>query len=124
MESTPVPMPPQIKSQKVQVIAVLMLISGIINVLIGLGLVAGLALSLVLICCSPVGLLPMALGIFELVYAIRLLSSGTEPQSFATMQVIAILEIASILAGNFISLVIGIVNLVMLNNPEVRPSFK
>jgi hypothetical protein len=124
MESTPIPIPPQIKSQKVQVIAVLMLISGIINVLIGLGLVAGLALSLVLICCSPVGLLPMALGIFELVYAIRLLSSGTEPQSFATMQVIAILEIVSILAGNFISLVIGIVNLVMLNDPEVRPSFK
>jgi len=124
MESTPIPTPPQIKSQKVQVIAVLMLISGIINVLIGLGLVAGLALSLVLICCSPVGLLPMALGIFELVYAIRLLSSGTEPQSFATMQVIAILEIVSILAGNFISLVIGIVNLVMLNDPEVRPSFK
>ncbi|HEY5118470.1 MAG TPA: hypothetical protein VII90_03370, partial [Anaerolineales bacterium] len=91
---------------------------------IGLGLVAGLALSLVLICCSPVGLLPMALGIFELVYAIRLLSSGTEPQSYATMQVIAILEIVSILAGNFISLVIGIVNLVMLNDPEVRPSFK
>ncbi|MGD0806953.1 MAG: hypothetical protein ABSA10_05745 [Anaerolineales bacterium] len=124
MESTPVSTPPQIKSQKVQVIGVLMLISGIINVLIGLGLVAGLALSLVLICCSPVGLLPMALGIFELIYAIRLLSSGTEPPSFATMQVIAILEIVSILAGNFISLVIGIVNLVMLNDPEVRPSFK
>ena len=124
MESTPIPTPPQIKSQKVQVIAVLMLISGIINVLIGLGLVAGLALSLVLICCSPVGLLPMALGIFELVYAIRLLSSGTEPQSYATMQVIAILEIVSILAGNFISLVIGIINLVLLNDPEVHQSFK
>ena len=124
MESTPVSTPPQIKSQKVQVIAVLMLISGIINVLIGLGLAAGLALSVVLICCSPVGLLPIALGIFELIYAIRLLGAGTEPPSFATMQVIAILEIVAILAGNFISLVIGIVNLVMLNDPEVRPSFK
>ncbi|MGD0174685.1 MAG: hypothetical protein ABSC61_09740 [Anaerolineales bacterium] len=124
MESTPVSTPPQIKSQKVQVIAVLMLISGIINVLIGLGLVAGLALSVVLICCSPVGLLPLALGIFELIYSIRLLSSGTEPPSYATMQVIAILEIVSILAGNFISLVIGIVNLVMLNDPEVRLSIK
>jgi hypothetical protein len=124
MESTPVSTPPQIKSQKVQVIAVLMLISGIINVLIGLGLAAGLALSVVLICCSPVGLLPMALGIFELIHAIRLLGSGTEPPSYATVQVIAILEIVAILAGNFISLVIGIVNLVMLNDPEVRPSFK
>jgi len=124
MESTPVPAPAQAKSQKVQVIAILMLISGIINVMIGLGLVAGLALSLVLICCAPVGFLPMALGIFELIYSIRLLGSGTERPSFATAQVIAILEIVSILAGNLISLVIGIVNLVMLNDPEVRPSFQ
>jgi hypothetical protein len=59
-----------------------------------------------------------------LIHAIRLLGSGTEPPSYATVQVIAILEIVAILAGNFISLVIGIVNLVMLNDPEVRPSFK
>ncbi len=124
MDSTPVSTPPQSKSQKVQVIAVLMLISGILNVLIGLGLAAGLALSLVLICCAPVGLLPMALGIFELVYSIRLLGSNPEPPSFATAQVIAILEIVSILVGNFISLIIGITNLILLNDSEVRPSFR
>jgi hypothetical protein len=123
MESTPVPAAPQTKSQKVQIIGILMLISGIFNVLIGLGLVAGLALSLVLICCSPVGLLPLALGIFELIYAVRLLGSAAEPQPFKWIQLIAILEIASILAGNFISLVIGIVNLVLLNDPETRQSF-
>jgi hypothetical protein len=124
MESTPTPTPSQTKSPKVQTIAVLMLISGILNVLIGLGLVAGLALSLVLICCAPVGFLPMALGIFELIYAIRMLGSSAELPSYSTVQVIAILEIASILAGNLISLVVGIVNLVMLNDPEVRPAFK
>jgi hypothetical protein len=123
MDSTPVPTPSRTKSQKVQVIGILMLISGIANVLIGLGLVAGLALSLVLICCAPVGLLPMALGVFELIYAIRLLGTGAEPQPYQRVQIIAILEIVSILAGNFISLVIGIVNLVLLNDPEVRPSF-
>jgi hypothetical protein len=124
MESYPVPAPIQSKPQKVQVIAVLMLISGILNVLIGLGLIAGLALSLVLICCAPVGFLPLALGIFELIYAIRMLGSSAELPSYSTVQVIAILEIVSILAGNFISLVVGIANLVMLNDPEVRPAFK
>lgn len=124
MESTPLPTPSQTKPSKIQTIAVLMLISGILNALIGLGLIAGLALSLILICCSPVGLLPLALGIFELIYAIRLLGSNAEPPTYATVQVIAILEIASILAGNLISLVIGIVNLVMMNDPEVRPYFK
>ncbi len=123
MDQTPVPMPSQTKSQKVQLIGILMLISGITNILIGGGLVLGLALSLVLICCAPVGLLPLALGIFELIYAIRLLGTGTERQPYQRIQIIAILEIASILAGNFISLVIGIVNLVFLNEPEVRQSF-
>jgi hypothetical protein len=123
MESTPVQMPSQGKSQKVQLIGILMLISGIVNILIGGGLVLGLALSLVLICCAPVGLLPLALGIFELIYAIRLLGSEAERQPYQRIQIIAILEIVSILAGNIISLVIGIINLVLLNEPEVRQSF-
>ncbi len=124
MESTPVPAPLQPKSSKVQTIGVLMLISGILNMLFGLGLAAGFALSLVLICCAPVGFLPLALGIFELIYAVRMLGSSAEMPSHSTVQVIAILEIVSILTGNLISLVIGIVNLVMLNDPEVRPSFR
>jgi hypothetical protein len=123
MDSSPVTMPPQAKSQKVQLIGILMLISGIVNLLIGGGLVLGLALSLVLICCAPVGLLPVALGIVELIYAIRLLGTGTERQPYQRIQIIAILEIVSILAGNVISLVIGIINLVFLNEPEVRQSF-
>jgi hypothetical protein len=123
MESTPVPVPSQQKNQKVQWIGILMLISGIINILVGAGLVAGLALSVILICCAPVGLLPVALGVFELIYAIRLLGTGTEPQPYQRVQIIAILEIVSILAGNFFSLVIGIINLVLLSDPEVRPSF-
>ncbi len=124
MKSSPAPAPIQSKPQKVQVIAILMLISGILNLLIGFGLAAGFALSLVLICCAPVGFLPMALGIFELIYAVRMLGSSAELPSYSTVQAIAIFEIASILAGNLISLVIGIVNLVILNDPEVRPSFK
>jgi hypothetical protein len=123
MESTPIPAPAQTKSPTVQMIGILMLISGIVNILIGGGLVLGLALSLVLICCAPVGLLPLALGIFELIYAVRLLGTGPERQPYKWVQIIAILEIVSILAGNFISLVIGILNLVLLNDPEVRQSF-
>jgi hypothetical protein len=123
MDSSPVTMPPQAKSQKVQLIGILMLISGIVNLLIGGGLVLGLALSLVLICCAPVGLLPVALGIVELIYAIRLLGTGTERQPYQRIQIISILEIVSILAGNIISLVIGIIDLVLLNEPEVRQSF-
>ena len=124
MEPTPVPAPSQPKSQKVQVIGILMLISGIANLLFGLGLGVGLVFSVIFICCAPIGLLPVALGIFELVYGIRLVGSDAERTPFATLQVIAVLEIVAILAGNFVSLVVGIVNLVLLNDPEVRLSIK
>jgi hypothetical protein len=59
-----------------------------------------------------------------LIYGIRLVGSDAERTPHATVQVIAVLEIVAILAGNFISLVIGIVNLVLLNDPEVRLSIK
>jgi uncharacterized membrane protein len=120
MESTPVPMPSQTKSQKVKAIGILMIISGIINLFWGAGLGAGLAFT---ICCAPWGLLPIVLGIFELVYGIRLMGFDTKRAPFATVQVVAVLEIVAILAGNIFSLVIGIINLVLLNEPEVRQSF-
>jgi hypothetical protein len=124
MQSTPDLAPSQPKSQKVQIIGILMIISGIANLLFGLGLGLGLALSLVLICCAPLGLLPVALGVFELIYGIRLVGSNPEQVPLSRVQIIAILEIVAILAGNFISLVIGIINLVLLNDPEVRLTIK
>jgi hypothetical protein len=120
MEPSSVPTPSQAKPQKVQTIGILMIISGIANLLFGLGLAIGLALSIILLCCAPLGLLPVALAIFEFIYGIRLVGSSTEPTRHSTLQVIAVLEIVAIMAGNFISLVIGIVNLVLLNDPEVK----
>jgi hypothetical protein len=124
MEQTPVPITPSApKSQKVQTIGILMLISGILNILVGLGGGAAFVLSLVLICCSPVFVLPIVLGVFEIYYASKLLSASGERQSFSQVQVITILEICTLLVGNIFSAVIGVVNVILLNDPEVRPSF-
>jgi hypothetical protein len=120
MESTPVSTPSRTKSQKVQSIGILMIINGTINLFFGVGLGVGLAFT---VCCAPWGLLPIILGIFELVYGIRLSSFDTKRAPLANIQVVAILEIVAILAGNVISLVIGIINLILLNEPEVRQSF-
>jgi hypothetical protein len=124
MEQTPVPITPFApKPQKVQTIGILMLISGILNILVGLGGGAAFVISLFLICCAPVFLLPIVLGVFEIYYATKLLSTSGEKLPFSQVQVMAILEICTIFVGNVFSVVIGVINLILLNDPEVRPTF-
>jgi hypothetical protein len=115
----PSPATPQSKPQKVQFIGILMLISGAVNISIGLGFALGMALSVILLCCAPLGALPLALGVFEVVYGIRLIGTGQEPVTRQTLQTIAILELLTILASNLVSFIIGIVNLVLLDDAEV-----
>ena len=93
----PITVIPQPKPQKLQTVGILMLISGILNVIAGLGIVTGFALSVVLICCIPIAALPLALGVFEVIYGLRLVGSGQERVSRDTLQTVAILEVASIL---------------------------
>jgi hypothetical protein len=105
--------------QKVQIVGILMIVSAAFNIIIGLGFIVGFALSIILICCAPIGLLPLALGVFEVIYGIRLIGSGQEPVQRQTLQTIAILEIASILVSNVGSFIAGVVNLLLLSDPEV-----
>jgi hypothetical protein len=121
---TPTPALPQPRPQKVETIGILMLVSGALNVMAGLGIVIGFALSIVLLCCIPVAALPLALGVFEVVYGLRLVGSGQEPVRRDTLQTVAILEVASILGSNIISFIAGIINLVLLSDSEVTGYFQ
>jgi|GEM_PF-733999 len=105
----------------VTALAVLTLISGMINIMAGLGAAIGMALSIVLLCIAPLGLLPILLGIFEILYAIKLLSSA--PQPVRPNQTIAILEICCFLFGNLLSCIVGVVALVFYNDPAVKSYF-
>jgi len=109
----------QPRPQKVQIIGILTVISGALNISLGLGLMVGLAFSVILLCCAPIGALPLALGVYEVIYGIRLIGSGQEPVSRQTMQTIAVLEIITIVVSNLPSAVIGIVDLILLSDPEV-----
>ena len=79
------------------------LISGILNVLLGLGLTAAIVLGTIGlgIVCAPVTILPTVLGIFEILYAVKLMANP--PQPVQPSQAIAILEICSILFGGVVS---------------------
>jgi hypothetical protein len=103
---------------KHQAIAIMMLINGILDALAGASLVGGLLISIIGILCLPVAMLPLALGVFEIIYASKMLSH--KPVNPTTIQTIAIIEVASILFGNVVGMVVGILNLVFLDDPAVK----
>src|SRR5512134_3315743 len=85
----------------VNVIAWMTLASGIVNLV--WGLVATLSFWWTII-CIPFLILPTILGIFEVIYATKLMSNP--PQTVRPSTNIAILEIIAILAGNVFSVIV------------------
>lgn len=106
------------KPGKVQAMEIILLVSGILNVLGGFSAVCAFTVSVVGILCLPVVALPLVLGIFEVIYASKLLSGKLT--SARDLKTIAILEIATIIYGNVPSLVAGILNLVFLEDRTVQ----
>lgn len=117
--STPYTNPP--KPTFVTVIAWITLASGVVNLFWGLGLSLTGLLSIIGIVCIPFMLLPTILGVFEIIYAAKLMSDP--PQTTQPSTTIAILEIVSALVGNFFSVVVGILALVFYNDATVRDYF-
>ena len=105
----------------VNVIAWMTLASGVVNLFWGLGLSLTGLLSIIGIICIPFMLLPTILGVFEIIYAAKLMSNP--PQTVQPSTTIAILEIVSALVGNFFSVVVGILALVFYNDVTVRDYF-
>jgi hypothetical protein len=114
------------KPGQVQAIAILTLISGILNILASFGWILAAILGIfttfgLTLLCVPFAMLPGILGIFELIYAAKLLPE--HPKSVKPNQTIAILEIVCILTGNPYPLVVGILALIFYNDPTVQAYF-
>jgi hypothetical protein len=109
------------KPSLVNVIAWMTLASGIVNLFWGIGLALTVMVTIIGIVCVPFAILPTVLGVFEIIYAAKLLSNPPQPVQPSTN--IAILEIVCILAGNIFSVVVGILALVFYNDLTVRDYF-
>jgi len=107
------------KPGKVQAIAIMTLINGILNIIAGISLTVTVVFGTVGfgLLCFPVTILPSVLGIFEVMGGAKLLANP--PRKF-NVQTIAIMEIVAILFAGVPSMVIGILNLVFYNEPEVK----
>ncbi|MEW6180473.1 MAG: hypothetical protein AB1522_11155 [Chloroflexota bacterium] len=113
-----------VKPGMVTTLGVMTLVSGIINILTGLGITAATVLGTLGIglICAPITVLPAILGVFEVLYALKILANPPVPVQFS--QTIAILEILCILFGNAIALIVGILALVFYNDVTVKNYFE
>lgn len=111
----------QEKPTLVNVIAWTTLASGIVNIIWGLAASVTALATVIGIICTPITILPTVLGIFEILYAAKLLSSA--PQVVKPSTNIAILEIVCVLAGNIFAMAVGILSLVFYNDQIVKDYF-
>jgi hypothetical protein len=103
------------------IIAVMTLTSGIINLFWGFIASATALGTIVGVVCLPLTILPTILGVFEIIYAAKLLSAQPEPVQ--PSQSIAVFEILSFLIGNIFSMVVGILALIFYNDVSVKEYF-
>ena len=102
-------------------IALMTLVSGVINLFWGFVASATALGTIIGIVCLPITILPTILGVFEIIYAAKLLS--TQPQSMQPSQPIAVFEVLTFLIGNVFSMVVGILVLIFYNDPSVKEYF-
>jgi hypothetical protein len=113
------PSPPGQKPSKVQAMSIMMLVGGIYALVHALGAVAATGLA----CCVWPGVYyAIVLGIMAIVKASPLLGETAylqpAPKSIAIMQIINIINL------DVVNCAMGIINLVFLNEPEVRRYFR
>ena len=97
-------------------IAIIMIVSGAINILWGIGVSLTLILTILGIFCIPLGLIPIGIGIFEIIQGVNILND--KPVKNITL--VGGLEVASILWGNVFTLVGGILVLIFYNDEQVK----
>ncbi len=102
-------------------IAVMTLTSGIINLFWGFVASATVLSTIVGVICLPITILPTILGVFEIIYAAKLLSA--QPQPVQPSQSIAVFQILTFLMGNIFSVVVGILSLIFYNDLSVKEYF-
>lgn len=112
---------PEQKPGLVTAISLMTLTSGIINLFWGFVASATALGTIIGVICLPITILPTILGVFEIIYAAKLLSAQPQPVQPSTS--IAVFEILTFLMGNIFSMVAGILVLIFYNDLAVKDYF-
>ena len=108
---------------KLTALAIATIVSGAFNIMAACGLTISVVVGTfgIGLLCAPLTLLPIVLGIFEIIYGAKLLANPPKPVK--PSMAIAVLEILTVLFLNVISLVVGILAIVFYNDQEVKDYF-
>ena len=106
----------------VQAISIMCLVDGILSILGGGTLVVVYLCGIVTVCCTPLGVYCVVLGIFEIIYATKLLPDPIQPVPPA--KYLAIMQIVNIINFDVIGLTIGIISLVFYSDAKVKAYFE
>ena len=118
------------KPGKVQAVAIMTLIDGILNIIVAIswglliigGIVGTLGLGFFLLFCCPIPIYAVVVGVMEIIYATQIMPEPPTTREFP--QYLAIMQIVNILSGNILSIVTGILALVFAKDPEVIAYFE
>jgi hypothetical protein len=102
-------------------IAILTMLSGIVNLFWGFIASATALGTFIGVICLPITILPTILGVFEIIYAAKLISA--QPQAVQPSQPLAIFQITTFIYGNVFSMVVGILNLIFFKDQTVKDYF-
>jgi hypothetical protein len=102
-------------------IAAMTLASGIVNLFWGFIASATVLSTFIGVICLPITVLPTILGIFEIIYAAKLLSN--QPQPVNPSPAIAAFQISTLVYGNVFTAVVGLLNLIFFNDQSVKDYF-
>ena len=109
------------KPGKVQVIAIIYLVDGFLNIGWGLTIILGLFSSMIGLLCFPLGIFPIAIGIIEFIYALKLLGDPvrlSKPPHF-----VSVLQLTTVIVLDPIGMILGIISLLLYNNNHVKAYF-
>lgn len=102
-------------------IAAMTLASGIVNLFWGFIASATVLSTVIGVICLPITVLPTILGVFEIIYAAKLLSN--QPQPVQPSPAIAAFQISTLIYGNVFTAVVGLLNLIFFNDQSVKDYF-
>ena len=106
------------KPGNVQLIAVIYLVDGLLNITWGVSIILGLFSSLIGLICFPIGFYPMALGMIEIVYGLKLLGDPVRLRKAPLP--LSILQLTTL---EPIGMFLGVVTLLLYNSRDVKDYF-
>ena len=107
------------KPGKVQAIAIMTLVGGIMATLLGVGLTLG---GFPVCCLWPGTYFSLVMGIMAIVKGAELLGENAHRSKPPTA--VAVMQIINVINGDFVNLTLGILTLVFLSEPEVKRFFR